>query len=235
MAEKNLKTASSARNKEGDLNLKNTILILLLFALLCGFAWYFYAYKKAQKEISYLTEQMQVNQMSKEEVDQLLEEVSKLMILPEDQGEPMIATIKDVELLKKNEPFYVNAQNGDKLIIYQDRAIIYSPARHKIVNVGPVYLQSDDNQEAVLRLDVRNGSRTTGLASQKAEELGQLREFEIADIKTAVNTDYEGIILVNLSGKNVSALENILGVKAVTTLPAGEQPSSADVIVILGN
>ena len=35
-----------------------------------------------------------------------------------------------------------NAQNGDKLLVYQQakQAFIYSPARNKLVNVGPILM-----------------------------------------------------------------------------------------------
>lgn len=226
------------KTKTKNTNQVNPILFLLVLLLLASVGasiWYFNSYRKAKQEINYLTEQMQANQMSQEEVKNLLGEISELMILPQDQGEPMIATIKDVEQLKAAEPFYANAQNEDKLLIYKDRAIIYSPDRHKIVNVGPVYMEGGQQNQEVISIDIRNGSNTVGAASEKAEQLGKMAEFEIFDIKNAANQDYQGVTLVNLKGKNISSLEGVLGVQATNSLPEGESTSEADVMVIVGN
>jgi len=68
----------------------------------------------------------------------LLAELGKLIILP--QEEPLIYQIDDPELLVSEQPFFVGAEAGDKLIIYPNsaKAIIYSRTRKMIVNVGPV-------------------------------------------------------------------------------------------------
>ncbi len=69
----------------------------------------------------------------------LLEQLSKLMILP--QGEqPIIATINDAAALSKEQPFYTGAINGDVVFIFQNaaKAIVFSPSRNIIVNVGPI-------------------------------------------------------------------------------------------------
>lgn len=224
------------KQNKGELDIKSLLPILVIILLCFAFVWYFYSYQKAKKQINQLTEQAQTSDlMTEEEVSSLLAEISELMILPDDQGEPMVATIKDVEKLKTNEPFYAKAENEDKLLIYQDRAIIYSPTKKKIVNVGPVYMDGTEAQVEVINLDVRNGSQVTGVASEKSEEWGQLTEFEVVDIKNAANEDYEGMILVNLTGKDLSALESMLGVQATSDLPEGESSSTADVVVIIGN
>ena len=77
-------------------------------------------------------------------VSQYVGLVGKLMILPKGE-EPVIATITDSKALAKEQVFYSNAQNGDVVLVYQKamQAIIYSPSRGVIVNVGPVYYQND--------------------------------------------------------------------------------------------
>jgi hypothetical protein len=68
----------------------------------------------------------------------LLKEVSALTSLP--NTEPAIAEVLDVELLKNehqiNGEVYKDAQNGDKVIGYEDRLIIYRPSEKKIVYDG---------------------------------------------------------------------------------------------------
>ncbi len=71
-----------------------------------------------------------------------LESISKLIIVP--QGEiPVIATITNAVSLIKDQPFYKGSINGDVVVIFQKaaKAIVYSPSRNIIVNVGPVLPQ----------------------------------------------------------------------------------------------
>lgn len=68
----------------------------------------------------------------------LLKEVRSLVNLP--NAEPSIAEILDVELLKNehqiNAEVYKDAKNGDKVIGYEDRLIIYRPSEKKIIYDG---------------------------------------------------------------------------------------------------
>lgn len=75
------------------------------------------------------------------EVERIVEAVGKLMLLPEGET-PLIATITDAATLGQEQPFYIGAVDGDQLLLYGEslRAIIYSPSRNIIVNVGPVEL-----------------------------------------------------------------------------------------------
>lgn len=69
---------------------------------------------------------------------QLLEKVSKLMLLPEGE-EPTIATVSDTEALK-DQAFFTKAQKGDKVLIYTKakKAILYSVLLNKIINISTI-------------------------------------------------------------------------------------------------
>jgi uncharacterized membrane protein YhiD involved in acid resistance len=56
--------------------------------------------------------------------------------------EPTVATIVDVEALRKNNEFYAKAKNGDNLIVTPTRAILYDPDRDMILDVVPVQLEA---------------------------------------------------------------------------------------------
>lgn len=140
--------------------------------------------------------------------------------------------------------FYTNAKNGDKLIIYKQKAIIYDPVNNKLVNVGPVFIQKQQqNQQEIqqeeeaepISLDIRNGSEVIEKARDLDNQLSLKSEYEVINVSNAAHSNYSDIILVNLTGKDVSVLEQELGITAVTSLPEGEATSQADVIIILGN
>ena len=77
-------------------------------------------------------------------IQEITDSVGKLMILPKGE-QPVIATITDSAGLAKEQPFYVGSSNGDVVLVYKKalKAIIYSPEKNIIVNVGPVSVQSD--------------------------------------------------------------------------------------------
>lgn len=68
---------------------------------------------------------------------ELMKSVGRLMIVPSE--DPIIATINEAELLRKEQPFYNGVENGDYLIVFPkaQKAIIYSPTKKVIVNSGP--------------------------------------------------------------------------------------------------
>ncbi len=70
----------------------------------------------------------------------IIAEVRAIIDIPEDI-EPTVATIIDINALRARNPFYNKAENGDHLIVTPDRAILYSSARKKIVDVVPVQLE----------------------------------------------------------------------------------------------
>ncbi len=78
---------------------------------------------------------------SKAEIEQVMAKISKHMVLP--AGEiPQMATIANVEEMAKQQVFFVGAQNGDKLLVFiqAKKAVIYSPSKDLVVNVGPVFM-----------------------------------------------------------------------------------------------
>lgn len=79
---------------------------------------------------------------SEAEIAALIVKVGELIVLP--QGEaPTIATVTNPELLKV-QPFFANAKEGDKVLIYTSarKAILYNPASNKIVEVAPINFET---------------------------------------------------------------------------------------------
>jgi hypothetical protein len=157
-------------------------LILILFLAAAGTAGYFYK--------QYQTIKNNPNQVAQDEVKSLIDEVGKLLVLP-DNEQPTIATVTDLAKLK-DQPFFAQAKVGDKVLIYTkaQKAILYDPVEKKIVEVAPVNL-GDTTAVAALNsqtagtgsasvtaaekiqisIKVLNASKTLGLARQVADKL----------------------------------------------------------------
>lgn len=74
---------------------------------------------------------------ARQEVTRLVERVGRLMSLPNE--EPTVATVTDLEKLK-DQPFFLNAKNGDKVLIFSAarKAVLYDPTANKIIEVAPL-------------------------------------------------------------------------------------------------
>ena len=105
-------------------------LFIALIVLLSAVSGYFY-YQSASKSPE--AQKVQAEKDAKE----ITGKISKFMLLPTDT--PAIATVSDKNLLTK-QPFFANAENGDKLLIYQSKAqaILYRPSTNMIIAVGPI-------------------------------------------------------------------------------------------------
>lgn len=72
------------------------------------------------------------------ETKDVVAKVSKLVALPADET-PTIATVSDPAALK-DQPFFVNALKGDKVLIYTNakKAVLYSVTMNKILDIAPL-------------------------------------------------------------------------------------------------
>lgn len=76
------------------------------------------------------------------EVEILVAEVGKLIVLPEGET-PTIATVSDPERLK-DQPFFAKAKAGDKVLLYSTarKAYLYDPSAKKLLEVAPLNIGS---------------------------------------------------------------------------------------------
>jgi len=76
------------------------------------------------------------------EVDSLVAQVGKLISLPTDE-KPTVATVIDASKVK-DQSFFANAKNDDKVLIYQKaaKAILYRPSENRIIEVGALNINS---------------------------------------------------------------------------------------------
>lgn len=81
-----------------------------------------------------------------------LKTAAKHMLLPAGET-PVFYNIVDAETLIAQYPFYAGAQNGDQVIIFPNKgqAVIVSPERDILVNVGPITIAIPSPQNASIQ------------------------------------------------------------------------------------
>jgi hypothetical protein len=191
-----------------------------------------------------------------EQVRELVARLGEFMVVP-DTEKPSVAVLQRVTELAAQQEFYKGAKDGDILVIFSNRAIIYDALANRLVNVGPISRNEATpapvaSGSATLTpsaapsasptapeksaIDVLNGTATAGLAGSTASELKKNAWVTIGRVGDAKGA-YKTTVIVDLSGGKrpgaIAALEKQFAVKAVTVLPTGEA-STADILVIIG-
>jgi hypothetical protein len=136
------KDGSQKKDEPKRPKMKKGVLIFIVGFLLGALLVVGFVYYRAPQVFSLRTPEEQ----ARLDVLATVKEVGKLMILPTNE-EPTVLDITDPQSLIAQQPFFTGSIAGDKLLVYKTtaRAIVYSPSRNLIVNVGPV----TNNQPAV--------------------------------------------------------------------------------------
>ncbi len=122
---------------------KKTIVVILILIAAVAVTVYFYRENNRLK-----TDPSAITELQNKEVEDLTAKIGKLIELPSGET-PVVATVDDKEKLKE-QPFFKNAENGDKILIYTTakKAVVYRPATDKIINVGPIAVSDAAEQSA---------------------------------------------------------------------------------------
>lgn len=185
-------------------------------------------------------------QVSVGEEKSLLNNIGKLMVLPSNE-QPRIATVTDVAKLL-DQPFFAKAQNGDKVLIYQQagKVILYRPSINKLIDVAPINTNVAQEQAAEtppqalepITAVVLNGTLTSGLAKEAQAKINtNLSNIKVTKLGDAVNGDYLNTVVIDISGKNqqqAAELAKLLGARVEAVVPEGETSPASDILVILG-
>lgn len=203
----------------------------ILIALLVTGGYFSYQYWVLQKTFG-------VQKASMDEVKRLTSDVGKFMLLPNEI--PTIGTINDISKLK-DQSFFDNAKNGDKILIYTNakEAILYRPSAHLIIAVAPVNIGGQvPSQASVAKLGLRNGTDMAGL-SYKVE--GDIQKaYPGANVvlrDQSKRNDYSATIVIPLSDAANGAASDLAKTlnATVATLPGSEtRPTGVDILVIVG-
>jgi hypothetical protein len=114
--------------------LRTVFAIAFVFAI--GAACYFYTQTISLRKTP--------QQVADQDLKETLAKISRLILLPEGET-PTIASVSDPAQLK-NQPFFNNAETGDKVLIYSKakEAVLYRPKTNMIINFAPVNLGGTD-------------------------------------------------------------------------------------------
>jgi len=213
-------------------SLIGTLLALIFLAAIAGGYYYYQSYQKLLKNPDIIT---------KQEVTWLVEKIGNLMQLPSDE-EPSTATVLDKDKLK-DQAFFKNAENGDKILIYSkaQKAILYRPLADRIIEVMPIAIDSTQNANTGattenIKIALLNGTNTDGLTNTAEINIkNKIANVDVVSKEKAKKADYKDTIVVDVNGNKTDQTQTIadaVGGK-VGSLPDGETKPDADILVIV--
>lgn len=194
--------------------------------------------------------------MEKSDIAALISRVSQLITVKPGE-EPTVATVQDSEMLKTSNPvFYKDVENGDRLLVWSDKAVLYSVKQDRLLSVMPIVgeqpaagtatgtpavndVNSSTSTDGVVEkvsLEIRNGTKTAGLARSASESL-KAKGYTVYGIGDAVGKEYSKTMIIktsdNPSSATIASLQSLLQAEVVE-LPTGEVPGKSDILIIIG-
>ena len=126
-----VKVRFSFANKKAAIKALLIVTAILIFVGLAGLATY------STWKLWRIQDPAYQRQLEEKKIKDAVAEIGRLIQLPE--GLPQISTVVNANTLKENHSFFADAQNGDELILYPSKAILYRPGTHKIINVTLIH------------------------------------------------------------------------------------------------
>jgi hypothetical protein len=113
--------------------------VIVLLTALAGF--FFWKYVSVKNDGASAT-------ANQEKSERIIGQVSEHFQLPSGE-EPTVAEVQDKDKLDKQQ-FFDKAENGDYILIYKEAklAFIYRESVDKLINVGPITLDSEPSGQA---------------------------------------------------------------------------------------
>lgn len=130
--------------KVGSFLVKHWWKVAITVLVVAGFAFLANQYQDTKDQLNQLKNPKTAGQT---EIQIITAEVSKSVDLPGTET-PTLATVSDVSKLK-NQVFFKNAENGDKVLIYTQagKALLYRPSSKKVIEYSNVSLSNNSQQQ----------------------------------------------------------------------------------------
>ena len=217
------KTSGETKTGSGKSAFSKIIIIAIVIIAVIVSSYFYIQHQKDQKLLKNPT------LVAAEETKSLVAKVSNIIELPKGE-DPTVATVSDKSKLA-DQPFFANAQNGDRVLIYTKakKAILYRPSTNKIIEVAPInntVSQSSASASAsksastptstpapkiakTVKVAIYNGTKIAGLANSYEKQLtDKVASIEVVK-KGNTKGDYTSNLVIDLTGKNSEIAKQI--------------------------
>lgn len=211
--------------KTGKVNIIISVVLVVIAVALAALTFYFYRqYQNIKKN---------PNQVAQAEIDAVVANVGRIIDLPKDET-PTLATVQDKDKLK-DQPFFAQAQNGDKILIYtkSKKAIVYRPKDNILVNVGPIVIDPKSLPQVALVDSGGDINSTVKKLSDKFTDAIAISSSTAAKNKSTVKQTTV-LDLTGKAGDLAAQIAKEIGGTVSNTYPAGEAvPEGANIVIFV--
>jgi hypothetical protein len=238
------------------------IIAILIFLALLGIGIPVKMYLDSQNKLQlYQTGLAPIPTPNANELKNFIKKVSNHLILPDE--EPKVLPLTNIDLLKKEQPFFSQAKNGDVLLIYSQKVILYDPATDRVVDIAQIRITpaiqtsgsiTANNPVSTLSAGIVNtpsptiktdkyklalllGSGSEDAFSAAEKTIQKEKNIEIINRGKAVKKNYEKNLIIDLNNTDSKIIEKLAGSLSavISPLPNGEiAPEGADILIIIG-
>lgn len=176
-----------------------------------------------------------LNKLNKED-RKILKQLKKIILLPEDII-PQMAVVTDAEALRNTEGgFFKDAQNGFRVILYPEMAILYDYDNNKIIKVGVLQINRTDKIKT-FKFAIYNSTQDVIKLDEMEKKLTSIfNNVEVVVKEKAAKKNYAKTLVIDLIGDNqeMEKIAKLLNAE-VSALPEGEKMlEGVDILVIIG-
>jgi hypothetical protein len=122
--------------------IKSTLTLVLFGGLSAGLFYTIKLYKDSENHIKQLETKINAGTTLGDRLTEpALDRLNRHIILPPET--PKVIPVKNVEFLKKEQPFFQEASEGDLLVVFSRKVILYNPVLDKVIEVAQIKPGSD--------------------------------------------------------------------------------------------
>lgn len=223
-------------------NLKeNLITNILLVLLILAIGIFSYIYYNSQKNTA---------DNEPDDDKEVIESLKTIVNIDENES-INVEKVEDPESLKKEDGiFYKNVESGHYIVVLPDsrRVLIYDKKDNRIINFDiykvryNVISESEiPESQKPLNIEIRYTDEVLESSVDQLKEILKSKSANYNVVKQSVtSSDYTEMLIVLLNLEQKPAMsQNLVGhlnlERFMDKLPAGEAPSQADVVIILGS
>lgn len=113
-------------------------LLLLIAVIVLGVLYY-----NQHQELVRLKDPVLQTEYAQKQVQKVIDDMKKYVVIPAEEELKLLGIINNAEILKKDQAFYTNVENGDYVFLFSKtaRALIWRPSDNKVVNFGVADMQ----------------------------------------------------------------------------------------------
>lgn len=219
-----------ALSKSKKRNGYKILLGMLIIASISVSGYFYYQYRNIKNNPDIVAQ---------EENSSLLEKVGKIMDLPQNET-PTIATVSDKDKLK-DQDFFKNSENGDKILIYANykMAILYRPDVNKIMKVAPLVMDQNDSKQGAtennnstsqIQTPTNQNSQNSNSSPSEPSDAIISKDIKSDDLRIIINN---GTTTIGLTKELQEKLNGTTGINISNTGNAAKNDYTKTLIIDL--